>query len=156
MGLYENMLTERVGDLRLRDPAVVTDDATVRDAVVAMREKKLGCVIVINDRREPLAMFTESQLTRLLAERPGHLDDPVREHMTLDWPTVRITDPLVFVLDALEARNVRFLVVIDAHGKLAGLTGQKGLMEYVADHFPKQVNVQRIGCKPYLAEREGA
>ena len=25
-------------------------------------------------------------------------------------------------------------------------------MEYVAEHFPRQVTVQRIGCKPFLAE----
>src|SRR3990172_10051946 len=98
MGLYENMLTEPVGKLRLRDPAVVDDDATIHEAVEEMRRKKLGCVIVVNDRHEPLAMFTESQLTRLLSKRPSEIEDPVREHMTLDWPTVRITDPIIFVL----------------------------------------------------------
>jgi hypothetical protein len=51
---------------------------------------------------------------------------------------------------------VRFLIVINEHGQLAGLTGQKGLMEYVAEHFPGEVIVQRIGCKPYTEEREGA
>jgi hypothetical protein len=60
------------------------------------------------------------------------------------------------VLAALEFTNIRFLIVVDDRGRLAGLTGQKGLMEYVAEHFPRQVTVQRIGCKPFLAEREGA
>ena len=156
MGLYENIRTERVGRLSLRDPAVVTDDATIRDAVTEMRQKRLGCAIVVNDRREPLGMFAESELTRLLSEHPAVVDEPVRYFMKMDWPTVRITDPISFVLDALESKNVRFLIVIDEHGQLAGLTGQKGLMEYVAEHFPGQVIVQRIGCKPYPAEREGA
>jgi len=156
MGLYENIRTERVGRLSLRDPAVVTDDATIRDAVAEMRQKRLGCAIVVNDRREPLGMFAESELTRLLSEHPAVVDEPVRYFMKMDWPTVRITDPISFVLDALESKNVRFLIVIDEHGQLAGLTGQKGLMEYVAEHFPGQVIVQRIGCKPYPAEREGA
>ena len=156
MGLYENIRRERVSRLSLRDPAVVTDEATLRDAVLEMRHKKLGCAIVVNDRREPLAMFTESQLTRLVSECPTAIDEPVRDHMTLDWPTVRVTDPISCVLDALESKNVRFLIVIDEHGQLAGLTGQKGLMEYVAEHFPGQVIVQRIGCKPFTDEREGA
>ncbi len=156
MGLYENIRTERVSSLALRDPAVVSEDATVRDAVEQMRQKKLGCAIVVNANREPVGMFAESELTRLLSETPGVIEKSIRSHMKKDWPMVRITDPIAFVLDALETRNVRFLIVVDEQGQLAGLTGQKGLMEYVADHFPGQVIVQRIGGSPFPADREGA
>ena len=45
---------------------------------------------------------------------------------------------------------------VDDQGKLVGLTGQKGLMEYVAEHFPGEVMVQRVGEKPYTQSREGA
>ncbi len=76
--------------------------------------------------------------------------------MQTNWPTVKLNDPISCVLNALETANIRFLIVIDENGQLAGLTGQKGLMEYVADHFPEQVIVHRIGCKPYPVEREGA
>ena len=67
-----------------------------------------------------------------------------------------MTDPIADVLAALELKNVRFLAVLDEEGRLVGLTGQKGLMEYVADHFPGQVAVQRINCGPFPQEREGA
>ncbi len=56
----------------------------------------------------------------------------------------------------MKIKNVRFLCVVDEDRRVVGLTGQKGLMEYVADHFPRQVMVQRIGCTPFLATREGA
>ena len=39
---------------------------------------------------------------------------------------------------------------------VVGLTGQKGLMEYIADLFPQEVHVQRVGTKPFPATREGA
>jgi hypothetical protein len=45
--------------------------------------------------------------------------------------------------------------VVDEEGKVTALAGQKSLMEYVAEHFPGQVMVQRIGCPP-CSEREGA
>lgn len=156
MGLYENIRTERVSSLSLRDPAVVPEEATVRDAIEEMRRKKLGCAIVVNENREPLGMFTESELTKLLSETPGLVKKSIRGYMKKDWPTVRTTDPVSFVLDALETRNVRFLIVVDEQGQLVGLTGQKGLMEYVAEHFPGQVIVHRIGGSPFPTEREGA
>lgn len=156
MGLYENIRSEPVRRLALREPVVVAQDATVRDAVVAMRRQKLGCAIVVDDDHKPLGLFAESQLTQLLSERPSVVDDPLLPHVDWQWPRVHLHDPISFVLAALEFTNIRFLIVIDDRGRLAGLTGQKGLMEYVAEHFPRQVTVQRIGCKPYLAEREGA
>jgi CBS domain-containing protein len=156
MGLYENIRSEPVSRLALREPVVVGRDATVRDAVTRMREQKLGCVIVDDDERKPVGLFAESKLTRLLSETPAAIYDPILEHLDPQWPTVESSAPISCVLSALELANVRFLIVVDGQGRLAGLTGQKGLMEYVAEHFPRQVTVQRIGGKPYPAEREGA
>ncbi len=156
MGLYENIRNEPVSRLALREPVVVGREATVRDAVTRMREQKLGCAIVVDDERKPVGLFAESRLTQLLCETPAAIYDPILEHLDPQWPTVALTDPISRVLTALELDNVRFLIVVDDQGRLAGLTGQKGLMEYVAEHFPQQVIVQRIGGQPYPAEREGA
>ncbi len=156
MGLYDNIREEKVGRLSLREPAVVADDALVRDAVETMRRHNLGCAVVINADNVPQGMLTESMVTALLCKSPSNVDDPVVDWMQKDCPTVKLTDPILVVLNALETENSRFLIVVDETDKLSGLTGQKGLMEYVAEHFPQQVIVNRIGCKPYPAEREGA
>ncbi len=156
MGLYENIRSEPVSRLAIREPVVVSPEATVRDAVDQMRQKKLGCAIVVNDERRPVGLFAESKLTRLLSETPAAIYDSILDHLDRQWPTVSLSDPISCVLTALEVANIRFLIVVDDHGRLAGLTGQKGLMEYVAEHFPRQVIVQRIGGKPYPAHREGA
>ncbi len=156
MELYENMRCEPVGMLALREPVALPITATVKDAIQAMREKKLGCAIIVDENRIPLGMFTESELTRLLSEESLVWDEPVTRYLTRDWPAVTITDPISAVLDALETKNIRFLIVVDDQGKVVGLTGQKGLMEYVAEHFLQQVSVQRIGGNPYPVEREGA
>ncbi|WP_197530335.1 CBS domain-containing protein [Bythopirellula polymerisocia] len=150
------MRTETVGRLALRDPVVVQENATIRDAVTAMRKNKLGCAIVLDRNRVPQGLFPESELTQLLSKNSAVVNEPISKHLKKDWPTVKITDPIARVLDALESRNVRFLIVVNEDGQLAGLTGQKGLMEYVAEHFPGQVNVQRIGGNPYPVDREGA
>jgi CBS domain-containing protein len=156
MGLFENIHSEPVSRLSLRDPVVVSKNATIRDAIQQMRKQKLGCTIVIDDDRRPVGLFAESMLTKLIAQRPSAIAEPICDHADPNWPTVRLTDPIYCVLEALESRNIRFLIAVDQDGRLAGLTGQKGLMEYVAEHFPGEVIVQRIGGKPYPAKREGA
>ena len=131
-------------------------EETVRDAVRRMRDRQLGCVYVVDDNGKAIGMFSEVMLNRLLVTNPRALEDPLRRHMTEYWCCVKLTDPIVKILTAMQSRNVRFVCVLDSDGKVAGLSGQKGLMEYVADHFPGQVMVQRIGCAPYTQNREGA
>jgi CBS domain-containing protein len=156
MGLYENMQNEPVSRLALRDPVTASLNDTIRDVVGKMREKDLGCVIVVDEDRKPLGMFTESMLTQLVARDLAALEEPLERHIAERWPWVKLSDPIALVLEAMSLKNVRFLCVVDDDGRLAGLTGQKGLMEYVAEHFPRQVMVQRIGGTPYTHEREGA
>ncbi len=156
MGLQQDMQNEPVSQLSLREPVTAVRGTTLREAITLMREKKLGCTVVIDEDRKPIGMFSESMLTQLLAQDAARIDEPIEEHMAGQWPWVRLTDTVADVLEALECKNVRFLCVVDDGDRLVGLTGQKGLMEYVADHFPGQVMVQRIGGKPFPQDREGA
>lgn len=156
MGLHENMLHEPVSRLHLRTPVTLTPGAKVREAIDQMRSSRLGCTIVVDADHKPLGMFTETMVAQLLVAGKPFLDDPIEQHMAEHWPNVGIDDPVADILDIMQSRNVRFICVIDGDGKLVGLTGQKGLLEYVADHFPEQVMVQRIGTSPYMSTREGA
>lgn len=155
MGLQENIRTEPVEGLNIREAITVGSTAVVLDAVKLMRSKNLGCVIVIDDDRKPIGMFTESILTEMLAHHASTLEEPIKNHMAR-CPWVRSTDPIADVLDAMQLKNVRMMCVVDKQDRVVGLTGQRGLMEYVADHFPGQVMVQRIGQPSYLSDREGA
>jgi len=156
VGLYENMLTEPIRQLALREAITIRAELSVRDAVLRMREKKLGCVIVVDDQNKPLGMFTEALLRRLLIDDREALDDSVQNRMAKQFPTAQIGDPVVTVLEAMQAENHRFVCVVDETGQVAGLTGQKGLMEYIADHFPQLVMTQRAGVEPPRGQREGA
>lgn len=156
MGLQENLHSETVRELALRAPVTVHPDTSVREVVEKMKAQRLGCAIVVDASHKPLGMFTESMLIDRLAGGERELNTSVSEWMATQWPCVNENDPIVDVLDAMRTRNVRFLCVVDNDGKLVGLTGQRGLLEYVADHFPSQVMVQRIGGTPHLRSREGA
>ena len=93
---------------------------------------------------------------QLIAKGAAYLDDPVSMHTADRFPWVSSTDPVAQVLESMQVKNVRFLCVVDEAGRVTGVTGQKGLMEYIAEHFPNQVMVQRIGREAQMHQREGA
>ena len=156
MGLQEDIRNEPVGTLALRKPVTAAADTTIREAIERMRAGRLGCVVIVDSDNKPTGMFTESMLTQLVAHHPAVVKERLSDHMAQQWPRVKTTDPIDDVLQALHLKNIRFLCVVDDEGRLVGLTGQKGLMEYVGDHFPGQVMVQRIGGTPFPDKREGA
>lgn len=155
MGLQENLRNETVDQLALREAIRVDPEMRVREAVERMREASLGCAIIVDGQQHPLGTFTEEDLIGLLVEDPRDLDDPVDAHRSAKWASVRLSDPIAKVLLAMRLKNLRFVCVTDEESRVAALTGQKGLMEYIADHFPQHVMVQRVGMKPSTQQREG-
>jgi len=155
MGLLEDVQRQTVSNLELREAITLTPDQSVRHAVDLMRSRELGCVIVVDDRNQLVGVFTERRLLRMLATTSGGLDDPVGKHVASAWNTVRLADPIARVIDVMESRNLRFVVVVDDEGHPVGLTGQKGVMEYIAEHFPRQVKSQLLETKLFMEKREG-
>ena len=45
-----------------------------------------------------------------------------------------VREPVFAVLKGMQVEDVRFVVVLNEAGKAIALTGQRGLMEYIADH----------------------
>ena len=155
MSLFEDTSTTTVDELALREALTVSTDCTVRDAVLKMREKNLGCVFVVDESQHPVGVFTEAMLRSLLARNPAELNDPVVDQMDQQVPHVFRDDTVDLMLEALDLQNTRFLAVLNEDKTLYALTGQKGLMEFVAGYFPYEVFGQSLNT-PDSSPREGA
>jgi len=156
MGLEKDIQNEPVSSLPLRRLITVPPGMKVREAIAQMRAQGLGCVVVVDDEGKPLGKFTERILINMLLHDPDALDRAVGEHMSGVHDTVPVDAPIARVVDTLESHDLRFIVVTDADGKATALTGQRGVSEYIADHFPRIVATARVGAKPYTKNREGA
>ena len=158
MGLCENIEHHLVRDLPLRKALVVDPSASVRNAIERMTHNRLGCVVVVSSKGKLLGTFTEGKVVHLLARSPAFLDDPVRDHLSETWISVKTSEPIFLLVYAMMKRRPRFACVTDDAGRVVGLTGQRGILEYIAEHFPKQVQLamHRAGDKSYFGTREGA
>ncbi|MEX0774936.1 MAG: CBS domain-containing protein [Phycisphaeraceae bacterium] len=156
MGLQDSIARDTVSELPIREVITLPATCTVRQAMRRMRARRLGCVIAVDEQGKPVGKFTERLLMRLLVNEAGGLDQPIAKFMYADASAVSLSTPLAKLVEQMQSRHLRFMCVVNEQGKAVGLTGQKGLMEYIAEHFPRAVLVQRM--KPFLAldEREGA
>lgn len=156
MGLRQDILNEPIGKLELRELIAIRPNMLVRDAIGLLRRKGLGCAVCVDGDGKPLGKFTERRLIHLLLTHKDPLDQPVGDHLATQWMSLKITDPISKLLETMRDKGLRFVIVVDDDGKAVGLTGQKGLMEYVAEHFPRAVLVQPMVSRVGMNEREGA
>lgn len=156
MGLIGNIQTETVARLPLREAILVSPRLIIRAAIAMMKRKQLGCVIVVDALGRPVGTFTERSIIDLINRDPSVLDrKTVGDYLDPKWAVVKESDPVIALLEAMQKKDLRFVVVTNDTGRATALGGQKGLMEYVAEHYPQQVMVQNVGTKPSV-EREGA
>ena len=155
MGLRDNLLTDSISQLALREALILDPGTLIRDAVVLMRSQRLGCVIIAEDDRIPIGVFTERELIKLLAQDASALDESVGGHLAPTWAIVKQSDSIAKALEAMHKNRMRFVCVTNDEGQAVALSGQKGLMEYIAEHFPQAVLTQTPGRKT-PSEREGA
>lgn len=155
MGLRMGLACDKIASLRLRDAIRVTPATTVRNAVSLMKSHGIGCVFVTDANDSPQGIFTEAHLLRLLATNRAALSEPISRHYSHHIHCLPESESIHRLINLMQSKDLRFVGITDDAGRLIGVTGQKGLMEYVAEHYPSQVMVARSGSHRSL-QREGA
>mgnify|MGYP001826963767 FL=1 len=156
MTFRDDLNQDTVSSLQLREAIVVQPETSVSEAVALMRAKALGCAVIVDRRGAPQGFFTEQCLLVAILQHASLDDPPVSSFVDPDFVTVQSSEPISRVWEAVRSRGTRFICVTDNDGKIIGVTGQRGLAEYVAEYFPQQVSVQRVGSTPWMQNREGA
>ena len=156
MKLKVNLDAETVAALPLRTAIMVDAHTLLRNVVAQMRAQKLGCAIVVDDDSRPIGMFSERALIQLLAEGIDLDAAVVGSHLDGDFAQLRSGEPIRQLFREIYERGHRFICVVDDEGRVVGLTGQRGLSEYISEHYPQQVMVQHLGGTQVQKCREGA
>lgn len=102
----ESDLTRPIGSIRLSKARTVSPDATVREAISAMKEDVTGAVVVTLDGRI-VGIFTERDVLKKIAGEPQRLDDAVAAHMTSDPVVLRENDAIAVALNKMGVGGFR-------------------------------------------------
>jgi CBS domain-containing protein len=95
-------------------PVTVPANATVADAIRAMKDNRVGSVIVPNADGSPAGIFTERDVLNLCAD--GLTDFArmsIRPYMTCDITTSKLEDSVSDALTVMTAKRFRHLPVIE-------------------------------------------
>jgi CBS domain-containing protein len=110
--------------VRNQDPVTLPQDATVREACRCMRERRIGAVLVINDKGRLLGIFTgRDAVHRVLAEGKSAARTALSEVMTHDPMTIPPGKKAIDALRLMEGGRYRHLPIVD-DGKIVGIVSR--------------------------------
>lgn len=138
-GSLGRMLT-RVEDVMRTGAQIRTarPEESVRDVFVRLAgpRRRSGAVLVVGEDQELLGIFTDSDLARLFERRRElELDRPIGEVMTPEPVKIRVGGTIAEAVEALKARKISELPVVDGGGRLVGLIDLTDLIGLVPADF---------------------
>jgi len=153
--LARNLKVESVSRLHPTAPHCLPTHATVEQAVVLMRQRKVGCLLVTEGERL-VGVFTERDLLRRVLAAGQPLSLPLGSVFTPNPVTVRPDDPIGVAVGRMEEGGHRHLPVVDATGRPTGVLSVKRIVHYLVEHFPSAIYNLPPDPGTFPRESEGA
>jgi CBS domain-containing protein len=117
-------------------PLTVGAETSLQDAILLMRNHGIGCVLVTDDDGRLIGILTERDLLKKVAGR--ELDAGqcrVGDFMTRAPESCKPDHPLAYGLQRMIISDVRYLPVVDAGNRPAGIVSSRDFISYMAEKF---------------------
>lgn len=101
--------------------AAITSGGCVKEAMLAMTAARAGSVIVLDEERRVLGIFTDGDLRRNLTGSPDIVNAAIDTVMTKNPVTLRDNQLAVDVLAYFRDHQIDDLIIVDQEGRLAGM-----------------------------------
>lgn len=103
-----------------KDLPIVTADTPVTDALIEMSAKGMGMTIVLNTQHQPVGIFTDGDLRRLIARHGDIRPLTMRDGMSANPRSVSQTLLAIEAARLMDAERLNQIVVVDDAGLLLG------------------------------------
>ncbi|WQG59784.1 putative nucleotidyltransferase substrate binding domain-containing protein [Pseudomonas sp. RTB3] len=119
-------LNTRLGDLAMRHPVMCSPQTPLREAVTLMHEQQVGSIVIVDERKTPLGIFTLRDLRQVVADGVEDLGLPIEQRMTQS-PFFLSPDATAF--DAAIAMTERHIahVCLVKDKRLCGVVSERDL-----------------------------
>lgn len=137
------LLQEPLTLLPSHPPLALSESATVKDAMQAMKRHHRGCVLITQDGtvRSPLiGIFTERDvLLKVIDSGRNPATVPLGEVMTPDPESLPVDAKLAWALNMMSVGGFRHLPVTDSRRWPAFIITVRDIVEFLVESFPAEI-----------------
>jgi len=131
-----NEMSDAIGSICQRNLDLIRADDSVATAADRMRQRTVGSLIVVNDKKQPIGIITDRDLViRAVADARDADATPVSEVMTPDLVVATADTSINAALRMMHDGPFRRLPVVDGKGALVGLITLDDILMTLARQF---------------------
>ncbi|WP_397451020.1 putative nucleotidyltransferase substrate binding domain-containing protein [Pseudomonas sp. NA-150] len=119
-------LNTRLGELAMRHPVTCSPDTPLREAVKLMHDQQVGSIVIVDEQKAPLGIFTLRDLRQVVADNSADFGLPIESRM-IQAPFSLTPDHSAF--DAAIAMTERHIahVCLVKNQRLCGVVSERDL-----------------------------
>lgn len=118
----------QVKHMMLTNVITTSPNMSVKQTIKTLYEKHIGCVVVIDNNKKCIGIFTERDAIRLVAENV-QLDQSLDNVMTKNIITLQEDTSINEARKIISTHKVRHLPVVNKKGELKGLLSVRGILD---------------------------
>lgn len=126
---HTRLMTVRVKDIINDNNPTVTGDSTVTDCLLKMTSGGFGAVTVVNDNQEPVGIFTDGDLRRLIESDGGNAVTKKMSELSMNTPLSIDANELLFEAQTLFTEKKVDELVVTSNGKVVGMIDIQDLVK---------------------------
>jgi CBS domain-containing protein len=126
----------------------ISPDATVSELVEALRERRVGALLVLGSSGDIVGIVSERDVVRALGTNPGALANTVAAIMTTDVVTASDQADVAELMQVMTERRIRHIPVLDESGALAGLVSIGDVVKNRMD----ELEAERSALMDYITQ----
>lgn len=100
----------------------ITPETSVSDACDMLTKKRIGCVMVLNEKQDIAGILSERDIVNGISNsEKSIMNSPVKDFMTQNVITAKPEDSLEMIMSCMSKHRFRHLPVVDHDNKLSGV-----------------------------------
>lgn len=125
---HTRMMTKKVRDIINQVNPVVTTEESIHDCLVKMTVSGCGAVTIINNKQEPIGIFTDGDLRRKVEKEGGNAINGSVGDLTLKKPLSVEAGSLLYEASAIFKESQVDTLVVTEKGKVIGMLDIQDLL----------------------------
>jgi CBS domain-containing protein len=131
-----SLIKEQIKSLQPVEPLTVDIGITLKQAIQIMRNKNIGCVVVIDDAGKLAGILTERDLLQKVAgQNLDHSQCMVEDFMSPAPESSKAEHPLAYALHRMIISDIRYLPLVDENDRPEGIISSRDVIAYIKKRF---------------------
>jgi len=138
--LDKSFLSQSLSALDPKEPICIREEQSVEETLAALREHKIGCVLIVDSDGKLTGIFSERDfLIKVAKEYESVRLEPITRFMTPSPIAESMDCTVAFALNLMSHGGFRHLPIVDGDGRPVGAISVKDVVDFLVNTFTEDL-----------------